>query len=77
MKPQTEAILGLLRQRGAAGVTSLEAFTATGCFRLAGRVHELRAVGFDVETTYVTTPSRKVIARYVLHEEPVQMAAGF
>jgi hypothetical protein len=48
MKPQTRAVLALLRERGSRGVTPLDALEVVGSFRLAARVSELRAAGYDV-----------------------------
>lgn len=68
MKPGTVDVLELLRNRGAAGVTSLDALASVGSFRLGARVWELRQAGYDVRSEMVTTPSGKRIARYTLHE---------
>lgn len=46
MKPQTRAVLRLLRERRA--VSQLDALQAVGTMRLAARVAELRAAGYDV-----------------------------
>lgn len=68
MKPQTAAVLRLLRERPQ-GITALDAFTAVGSFRLAARVWELRQDGFVIRSKAETTPSGKVIDRYVLEEQ--------
>lgn len=68
MKPHTLAVLELLRKRGAHGTTALDALSTVGTFRLSGRIHELRAEGFDITSEMVTVPSGARIARYVLHE---------
>ncbi len=73
---QTTALLALLRARGPQGVTPLEALGAIGCFRLAARVFDLRAEGYEIERkSVVTAGTHKVVACYILHEQPVQMAA--
>lgn len=77
LKPQTEACLRLLRERGGHGVTPLDALASLGSFRLGARIWELKAAGYTIDTRLVTMPSGARVARYVLREEPVQMAAGF
>ena len=65
---QTERILALLRERGAAGITPKEALAEVGTMRLAARISDLRRMGHEIETrTYVTTGGAHV-ARYILHE---------
>lgn len=68
MKPATLAVLALLRHRGVLGVTPAEARERVGTDRLSARILELRAEGFDIETQRWRTPTRKVVARYVIHE---------
>ena len=65
MKPSAEAVLRLLEARPE-GVTSLDALYAGCGSRLAGRVHELRAEGHDVTSTYETTANGARIVRYRL-----------
>lgn len=65
MKPQTRLVLSLLRS-DPEGITSLDALYAGCGSRLAGRVHELRAAGYDVRTAWETTDNGARIARYVL-----------
>lgn len=76
MKPANAATLELLRRRGKAGVTPLDALTAVGTFRLGARIFELKADGYDIETKLETTGNGKRIARYVLHEAPKQLTLG-
>lgn len=71
---QAEAILVLLAHRGPMGLTPLEALELVGTMRLAARVAELQAEGYDITNEWTTTPNGKRVARYVLHQ-PVQ--AGF
>ena len=73
MKPSAEAVLALLRRRGQAGVTQLDALSAVGTMRLGARVWELRAAGHDIETKMVTMPSGACVARYTIREQPEQM----
>lgn len=76
MKPGTRAILDLLRERGAHGVTPLDALASVGSFRLGARIWELKAEGYEIATDMFTTPSGKRVARYRLIEKPVQMVVG-
>jgi hypothetical protein len=74
VKPQTLAVLALLREFGDGGVTPSEARDIVGTDRLAARIWELRAEGFDVETTHWTTPrGKKTVARYILRERTGQL----
>lgn len=75
MKPSAAAVLQLLRAHPE-GVTSLDALYAGCGSRLAGRVHELRADGFDVTSTYVTTDKGARIVRYQLHEQRFAPTTG-
>jgi hypothetical protein len=63
---QTDDVLALLRARGDAGVTALDALREVGSFRLAARIADLHAAGFDISSTIETTPNGKRIARYRL-----------
>ena len=75
MKPQSAACLRLLRSYPE-GLTSRDAWLAIGCSRLAARVSDLRAEGFDVQAELVTVRSgeRSVrVARYRLAEAPRQL----
>lgn len=76
MKPGTRAVLDLLR-RHPEGVTALTALDEVGSFRLGARIWELKAEGYDIETLWYLTKSGKRIARYVLTEDPQQLAVGF
>jgi len=63
---QVDRLLALLEERGERGVTPLYALEQIGTMRLAARVHDLRSAGFNIIRLRETTPSRKVVARYVL-----------
>jgi helix-turn-helix protein len=67
VKPGTRAVLELLR-RHPEGVTALTALDEVGSFRLGARIYELKAEGYDVETTWTETYNGKRIAKYRLHE---------
>lgn len=68
MKPQTRAILALLRERHD-GITAIDALSAVGSFRLAARIWELRADGYEIRADSITTGSGKRIERYRLVEQ--------
>ncbi len=67
LKPQAARVLVLLRRRPE-GLTSLEALYAGCGSRLAARVGELRAAGFDVHSVYETTEGGARVVRYRLEE---------
>lgn len=62
----TEAVLRLLKLRGPAGLTPLEALQSVGTFRLAARIWELRKAGHLIDQQRYTTPGGSRVARYVL-----------
>jgi hypothetical protein len=68
-----EQVLRLLRLRGAAGLTPLEALREVGTFRLGARVFDLRKAGHRIEREWVTTPGGSRVARYVLIDQPEQL----
>lgn len=63
---QNEMILLHLKQHGS--ITPLDALGAYGCFRLSGRIFELRSMGYDIETVNETKDG-KTYARYFLKGE--------
>ena len=67
LKPQSQAVLDLLRERPE-GITPLQALSEVGTYRLAARVWELRAAGYNVETERFETHRGSVVARYRLVE---------
>ena len=68
-RTQLDMLLDHLRLNGPRGVTALDAY-GWGCMRLAARVADLRAQGYDVRTETTTTAAGARIARYVLVERP-------
>ena len=64
---QTEIILRLLQERPE-GITAIDALNEAGCFRLAARISDLRAMGYRIESDMVTLPNGKRVARYSLTE---------
>lgn len=63
---QEQRVLDLLRERGPAGLTPLQALEYAQCMRLAAVVFRLKAEGHEIATEMVTTDSGKHVARYVL-----------
>ncbi len=47
-------------------LTPLQALTLFDCLRLAGRVGELRDLGYDIKTDIIQLPNGKRIAEYRL-----------
>lgn len=47
-------------------ITPLEALNRFGCFRLGARISDIKALGYDVKSEFVTTPSEKKVKRYYL-----------
>lgn len=49
------------------GITPLEAWTKFGCYRLSGRIFELRAMGHNIKTDLEDNPNNEgKHARYYL-----------
>jgi hypothetical protein len=65
---QTDQVLALLRRRGDAGITALDALDEVGSFRLAARIADLHELGFSISSEMETRPNGKRIARYRLVE---------
>ena len=61
---QSQAILDYLQSGHV--LTPLEALQKFGCFRLAARVHDLRAAGHNIVGHTVDTGSGKKVAQYHL-----------
>lgn len=47
-------------------ITPLEALELYKCFRLGARIADIKALGYDVKSEFVTTPSEKKVKRYHL-----------
>jgi hypothetical protein len=62
---QTERILQYMREHPE-GITALEALNDLGCFRLAARIHDLRAEGHQITEEPYSTSSAKRVSRYRL-----------
>lgn len=76
MKPQSRAVLDLLRRHPQSGVTQQQAIAVLSCYRLAARVSDLRADGYAIRSETVTQGGVR-FARYVLEEAPEQLVAGW
>lgn len=75
---QQELVLAMLRRAGPRGITPLQALEQARCMRLAAVVHRLKADGHDISNEGATVgPEAKHVARYVLHEQPVQLDMGY
>ena len=68
---QLEALLRWLQS--GASITPVEALGAFNCFRLGGRIYDLKARGYEIETRMVTVPSGARVASYRLIAEPAQL----
>lgn len=62
MDTQREQIRRHLLQHGT--ITPLEALNLYGCFRLGGRVHELRQAGMPIETRTPSDGKRYAVYTY-------------
>lgn len=47
-------------------ITALEALNLYGIFRLASRIHDLRKIGYDIQSRETATENGKKIAQYYL-----------
>ena len=65
---QTDSLLRYL-ERHPKGISPLTALEWLGTFRLAARVHELRAQGHRIETRFVNLSGGGRVANYVLLEK--------
>lgn len=52
-------------------ITPLEALNLFGCFRLSGRILELRQAGYNIETEMIEE-NKKRFARYFIPKKPIQ-----
>lgn len=58
----------LAHMKGGHPITAIDALNRYGCFRLAARIKDLRAQGYDIETQDLTLPNGKTVAQYFLKE---------
>jgi len=71
MKNQNKLIIEYL-QTGES-LTTLEALEMFGCFRLSGRIFDIKKGGYNIRTKIIRTSSGKHIASYSLVKEPKQL----
>lgn len=64
LKPSTRTILSHLEKRGT--ISPMEALTSYGNMRLAAAIHDLRKVGYDINTTMKHDEGGHSYARYSL-----------
>ena len=51
-------------------ITAIDALQAFGCFRLAARINNLRACGYQIETgSHICANSGKRVAHYSIHKK--------
>lgn len=62
---QAERIIEYMRAHPE-GITAMEALTDLQCFRLAARIHDLRAEGYQITEEAYSTSSAKRVSRYRL-----------
>jgi hypothetical protein len=63
---QCDAIIAALREGGS--LTAINALLKFGCFNMKGRIHDLRALGWDIKTEMITTSTGKRVALYTLRD---------
>lgn len=66
MQTQNQQILKHLQTVGS--ITPIDALNLYGCFRLSGRIYDLKKQGIKIETKHETS-NGKTYARYVLDTE--------
>ena len=70
-KTQAERVLEFIKRFGS--ITTLEAFRDLGVTRLSARIFELRARGFDIDSTNITNKNRYgekcTYSKYYLRKE--------
>lgn len=71
---QKDRVLQVLRERGAAGLTALEALETCGTMRLAAYVRFLKDDGFDITSETIEVSNGKHVAKYTLvaDQQPVE-----
>lgn len=67
MMTQNEKVLNHMKMYG--GITSIEAFRTYQITRLSGRIHELRAQGYNITTEHEKARNGAVYAVYRLKGE--------
>jgi len=72
-RSQTEYVAEYLDMYGS--ITALEALSAFGCFRLAARIADLRADGYNITTDMVR--GKKSYAIYRMEEEDEEVQSNY
>lgn len=62
----TEKIRFHLKHYGS--ITAIEALNRYGCFRLSGRILELRLLGMPIKTNFIKNSDGKRFAKYTLEK---------
>ena len=69
---QTMEIIEYIREHGS--ITTKQAMEELGCYRLSGRIYDIKACGIDVQSEMVTVKNRKGedcrVARYTIPNIP-------
>ena len=50
-------------------ITPIDALEKYGCFRLSGRIHDLKRVGWDIKSETILTKNGKRVAQYYLEKK--------
>jgi hypothetical protein len=54
----------LAHMRSGKSITSLEALYLYGCFRLSGRIYDLRSQGIEIKSEFVKIRKGKLVKKY-------------
>lgn len=74
---QTMEIIEYIRKNGS--ITTKQAMEELGCYRLSGRIYDIKAFGIDVHKEMITVKNRKGedcrVARYTIPNIPYCFSA--
>ena len=74
---QTTDVIDYIRDNGS--ITTKQAMEDLGCYRLSGRIYDIRAIGITVENEMITVQNRKGkdcrVARYTIPNLPAAFYA--
>lgn len=74
---QTTDVIDYIRDNGS--ITTKQAMEDLGCYRLSGRIYDIRALGIDVQRDMVTVQNRNGkdcrVARYTIPNIPAAFYA--
>ncbi len=65
---QNQKILAALKN--GRKLTPIDALNDFGCFRLGGRIYDLKKDGVPIEDEWYETPTGKRVKRYFIPEQP-------